>query len=659
MTKRGQAKRKAPVTRKPASSLPDLKKEVAALKHELAESNQREAATADVLSVISRSGFDLQRVLDTLVESAARLCGADQAAISRQQGAFFWYVAQYGHASDVWQSFKSQPIEITRGSLIGRAIIDRDIVHVHDCLADPEFSALVKGIHTRTGARTGLAVPLLREGNPIGVLVLLRRSVKPFTGKQIELVTTFANQAVIAIENARLLDEVQARTKELTESLEHQTATSEVLQVISSSQGDLQPVFETMLERATRICDAKFATLYLCEADGFRAVAATHDAPPAYVEARKREPRLQPPPDGPLGRVTSTKQVAHIADVSKLQSYLDRHPFLVAAVELGGFRTALSVPMLKDNVLVGAITISRQEVRPFTDKQIKIVDNFAAQAVIAIENTRLLQELRQRTDDLSEALEQQTATSEVLQVISSSPGELAPVFATILESAVRICGAKFGNLWLREGDAFRIGATHDAPAEYAEFLRREQVFRPDPRVGLGVAVRTKKSYQIADVAAEPTHMTGQAFIELAGARTLIGVPMLKDDEVVGAIGIYRQEVRPFTDKQIELVENFAKQAVIAIENARLLKELRQRTTDLTESLEQQTATSEVLKVISSSPGDLKPVFEAMLDRAMQLCEAAFGGMWTLERDRYTAVALQGIPQPYAAFLVSDGGRLRR
>jgi GAF domain-containing protein len=298
-----------------------------------------------------------------------------------------------------------------------------------------------------------LGVPLLREGNLVGVLALARLTVRPFTEKQIELVTTFADQAVIAIENARLFDEVQARTRELSESLEQQTATSEVLKVISSSPGQLEPVFDAMLENATRICEARFGTLYLRDGDGFRAVAATRDAPPAYVEARKRE-RLHPSSEAVLGRAAITKQVVHIADIMELQSYRDGHSLTVEAVELGKFRTALAVPMLKDDELIGVITIMRQEVRPFTDKQIELVKNFAAQAVIAIENTRLLNELRQRTDDLTESLEQQTATSEVLKVVSSSPGELEPVFEAMLQNAVRICGAKFGNLWLQEGDAY-------------------------------------------------------------------------------------------------------------------------------------------------------------------------------------------------------------
>ena len=251
----------------------------------------------------------------------------------------------------------------------------------------------------------------------------------------------------------------------------------------------------------------------------------------------------------------------------------DLDPGLI--MELGGVRTALVVPMFKENELIGSFALYRQEPRPFSDKQIELVKNFAAEAVIAIENARLLNELRQ-------SLEQQTATAEVLQVVSSSLGDLEPVFAMMLEKAVRICDAKFGNLWLREGVNFRIGATHGSPAEWSDFLRREPLFQVDPRFGLGCLVLTKQTYQVADVAAEPTYedKLRVATIELAHARSLIGVPLLRDGEVIGAFAIYRQEVRPFTDRQIQVVENFAAQAVIAIENARLLNELRERTDQL-------------------------------------------------------------------------------
>ena len=364
----------------------------------------------------------------------------------------------------------------------------------------------------------------------------------------------------------------------LNETLEQQAATSEVLQVISSSPGELKPVFDALLANAVRICDAKFGTLFLTEGDAFRSVAL-HGAPPAFAEARRRESITRVKPGTTIGRVAATKKPAQIADIRAEPAYTS-DPERIPILELAGARTILSVPMLKESQLVGIIAIYRQEVRSFTDKQIDLLSNFAAQAVIAIENTRLLNELR-------ESLQQQTATADVLKVISSSPGELNAVFEAMLENAVRICGATFGNLWLREGDGFRVGATHGAPTAYVDYLRSQDVFHPDPRAELGQVLRTKEAFQVADVAAAPTHgdKRRQALIELAGARTLINVPMLKDNEVVGAIGIYRQEVRPFTDKQIELVKNFAAQAVIAIENTRLLNDLN----DLNQQLELRVA----------------------------------------------------------------------
>ena len=288
------------------------------------------------------------------------------------------------------------------------------------------------------------------------------------------------------------------------------------------------------------------------------------------------------------------------------------------------------------------ITIYRQEVRPFTDKQIALVQNFAAQAVIAIENTRLLNELRQRTTDLGEALEQQTATADVLHVISSSPGDLKPVFDAILENATRICEAKFGALLLSEGGAFRVVAMHNPPPAYAELRQREPIIQPGGNLALTQAIATKWAVQIADATDDPANQDNpvrRSFAAVTGARSFIVVPMLKDNEVIGVINVYRQEVRPFADKQIALLTNFAAQAVIAIENTRLLNELRQ-------SLEQQTATSEVLRVISSSPGELEPVFQAVLENAVRICEAKFANLFLTEGDAFRNVALYGAPRAF-------------
>ena len=395
------------------------------------------------------------------------------------------------------------------------------------------------------------------------------------------------------IATVRAESESARLSRERDEALEREKATAEVLRVISSSAGQLEPIFQAMLENAVRISGANFGVLFLREGDAFRRTAM-HNPPPAYIEEHRRAPLVRPSAASAHGRLIATKRVVHIADLRTDQAFRDGAPTTVLLAEAAGARSYLGVPMVKDDELIGTIIIYRQEVRPFTDKQIALVENFAAQAVIAIENARLLKELRQRTTDLSESLEQQTATSEVLRVISSSPSELAPVFQTMLANANRLCDATFGLLLLYEGDLrFRVVAMSNAPPAFAELRQREPVFQVSSQAGLGRAVATKDVVHIADYAEEAVfkqqrHPSAVVLGKLGGARTFLVVPMLKDKEITGAIAIYRQEVRPFTDKQIELVKSFAAQAVIAIENARLLNELRQRTTDLTESLEQQS-----------------------------------------------------------------------
>jgi signal transduction histidine kinase/regulator of replication initiation timing len=475
----------------------------------------------------------------------------------------------------------------------------KQVSHTADAAA-----AAVPGYSARLGgARSLVGVPMLKDQELVGIISIYRQEIRPFTDKQIELVQNFAAQAVIAIENARLLNELRQRTDDLTESLEQQTATADVLRVISSSPGELEAVFNAILVNATRICGAKFGALFLTEGDAFRHVAQ-FGAPAELAEARRREPIIRPLPGAVVSRVAATKQPIQIEDIRKEPAY-KTDPKRVPILEFGGARTMLGVPMLQDNDLVGQIAIYRQEVRPFTDKQIELVKNFAAQAVIAIENARLLNELR-------ESLEQQTATSEVLQVISSSPGDLNPVFEAILDNAVHICKTHFGVLLLFEGGQMRVVAMKNAPRAFAE-MRRRDPYIPLEKSILGSVVRTHKLAHVSDITAEEPYASSP-LAKVGGARTALGVPMLKEDELVGAIVFFRQDVMPFSEKEIKLLQNLAAQAVIAIENARLLNELRQ-------SLQQQTATADVLKTISRSTFDLQTVLDTLVQSAARLCDA--------------------------------------
>jgi two-component system, NtrC family, sensor kinase len=561
------------------------------LLNELRESLQQQTATADVLKTISRSTFDLRTVLETLAESATRLCDAYDALILLREEESLVLAAHHG---PIPADFVKR--RLTRTWTNGRAVIDRKPVHVPDLTAAGDEFPEGRADALRWGHRTILAVPLLREDEAIGSLCIRRTEVRPFTDKQIELATTFADQALIAIENVRLFDEVQARTHELSEALEQQTATSEVLSVISSSPGELQPVFQAMLENATRICEAKFGNLLLYEGTAFR-VAAMHGAPQAWNELRRRDPMIPFSAKNPLGRVVATRQLQHVIDFRMEEAYLEREPGPVALAEAAGARTVLSVPMLKENELVGVIAIYRQEVRPFTNKQIELVTNFANQAVIAIENVRLLNELRQ-------SLQQQTATADVLKVISRSTFDLQTVLQTLVESAARLCDADQATITRQKDGVFYRAEAYGFPPEFIEMVRDIPV-KPERGSMNGRTLLEGKIVHVADVLADPDY----TFTEpqrLGGYRTVLGVPMLREGSPVGVLTLTRSEVRPFTDKQIELVSTFADQAAIAIENVRLFDEIQDKNRQLAEASEHKS------QFVSSVSHELRTPLNAII-----------------------------------------------
>jgi GAF domain-containing protein len=596
---------------------------------QLTEALEQQTATSEILRVIASSPTDIQPVLDAVTESAARLCNVTDALIARIDGdVLLPAVAKYGSIPTV------EAMRITRRTPVGRAIIERKTTHVHDLQAEVETEFPdSKTRQAISGARTMLATPLLRQGTAIGAIVIRRMEVRPFSDKQIKLLETFADQAVIAIENVRLFKEIQERNAELREALEHQTATAEVLGIISRSPTDVQPVLDAIVESAARVCGIDDVLLRLRE--GNVMVMRAHFGPIPIPMSR-----VEISIDEPWYRWMREHGALHVPDVRAAQNDF---PTMGSA---GDWRTILFVPLRQQGELIGTLIARRTEVRLFTPAQNKLLETFADQAVIALENVRLFNELK-------ESLEQQTATSEILGVIASSPTNLQPVLDTIAKNAAQVCSADDAVIRLVERDELRLAAHHGS-------IRVEVPVRPiDRNSAVGRAVFDRAVIHIEDllavvdkdfpiwpsgeVVADPGIPAGTvAIAERVGIRTLLAAPLMRENQPIGVIIIRRMVVQPFSDKQIALLKTFADQAVIAIENVRLFKELQARNRDLTEALEQQTATSEILRVIASSPTDLQPVFDAIVGSANRLCEATFAALHRFDGQVVTFDAHHGM-----------------
>src|SRR5262252_6835890 len=592
--------------------------ELEARNSELRISLEQQTATSELLKVIGRSNFDLQPVFDTLAENAVRLCQAERALIYRFDGQVLRFGASHNMSRELQAFIESTPTIVpSRAGGASRAALERRTVHIHDVRADAEYTwggGLVEP------TRTVLAVPMLRADELLGVVLIYRHEVRPFTDSQVALVETFADQAAIAIENARLLTELQTKNADLTEALEQQTATSEILRVISSSPTDVRPVFEIIAERARKLCDAQLGMAMSVKDEMIDLIGISEAGASAMRQAYPMRMDARTVSAGAV----RTAAIVHVSDVLADAPYEQRERARAA-----GFRGSLGVPMLREGQVIGVIFVARSEPGLFSDSQVELLKTFADQAVIAVENVRLFTELGARNSELRVALEQQTATSELLKVIGQSTFDLQPVFETLAENAVKLCDSKRAHVFRFDGEVLRAVVAHNASPELKAYIEEHPIV-PGRGSAAGRAALERRSVHVHDIITDPEYTYGVRLVD--PVRTLLATPMLRGNEVLGMICIYRHEVRPFTESHISLLETFADQAAIAIENARLLTELQTKNASLTEALEQQTATAEILRIISGSPTDVSPVFDAIAESAVRLCSADYSGAVKLEGD---------------------------
>jgi two-component system NtrC family sensor kinase len=593
-------------------------REAEARERALREAGDQQAATAEILGAIAASPSNLQTVFDAIARNAVSLCRGVSSAVFRVDGGMIHVAATQGFSGEAIEQLRVRyPLPPGDVSLSSQVIRDRKVVHVRDLLTDPDVPAGARESARLRGVRSQLVVPMLRDDEPVGAIGVTRTEPGQFPDTQVALLQTFAEQAVIAIENARLFQELQARNRELTEALEQQTATSEILSVISSSPSDLQPVLDTIASSAAHLCGATDAQIFRVDGDSVRRVAS-HGPMPAWE-------RIGINRESATGRAVVDRRTIHVRDI-------EAEPDTTLAVGKAGqrkigFRTVLATPLLREGVPLGAILIRRMEVRPFADNQIRLLETFAAQAVIAIENVRLFQELRTRNSELTETLDRQTATSEMLQVISRSPTEVQPVFDAIARSGRLLCSGKIGGVFRYEDGLIHLAAAHGMTDEALVQVRGRFPAVPGDATLVGRAIRDRDVVNVSDLDNDPgVTAPVRESARIQGVRSQLVVPMLRDNEPIGAVTVSRADTGQFSESHIALLRTFADQAVIAIENVRLFQELEARTGALARSVEELQALSEVGRAVSSTL-DLPTVLATIVARAVQLSGTSGGGIY--------------------------------